>query len=264
MGAGDTHTHPDLVAARTRCAHLVGQLTGVPPTGDDTAWPLPPTTLVGRINAPDKLDPQVFLTSGLHDLAHLLTAAVDAGVRLPESPAVLDFGCGAGRLLRHALPWASRVGAVDRHADALTWIAAHLPGAATEHTSGRPPLRWPDADFDLVVSNSVFTHIPLHRQAAWLSELARLLRPRGVALITVLGEEHRDRLLSVSARRQLERDGAFELGPEIDPVTGDVEALAAVFQTPDACSDAFGRVFDVRLRRAQPGHQDVLVLARRD
>lgn len=263
MDTGDAHGPPVVVAARARCALLVAQLTGVSPTTDDTAWPLPPPALVGRINAPDKRDARVFLTSGLHDLAHLLSAAVEAGIRLPASPDVLDFGCGAGRLLRHVRPWASRVGAVDRHADALTWIAAHLPGVETEQTSGQPPLRWPDEDFDLVVSNSVFTHIPLHRQAAWLTELARLLRPDGVALITVLGDEHAGVLLSVAERRALERDGAFELGPEIDSATGAVEALAAVVQTPAACSDAFGRVFEVLLRRVAPGHQDALVLRRR-
>ena len=250
-----------LQAARQRVGSAVERLVGRAPAADDRAWPLPPPDLVASINAPDKRDPHVFVASGLEDLAHALEALLEAGLVLPALPDVLDFGCGAGRLLRHVRPWAGRAGAVDRHGDALAWIAATLPHVDTERTAGDPPLRrWPDRSFDLVVANSVFTHIPLQRQSGWLYELARLLRPGGAALVTVLATEHRDHLLDDQARQALERDGAFELGPEVDPATGEVTALAAVFQTPAACLEAFGQAFEVRHRRAMPGHQDVLVM----
>ena len=252
-------------AARARLMPVLARLIGELPTLDDRAWPLPPPDLVGTINSPDKRDRDTFVASGLLDLAHLLDALVSAGASLPAVPDVLDFGCGAGRLLRHIRPWAGRVGAVDRHRRALDWLEAHLPGIETTHAPDTPPLRrWPEATFDLVIANSVFTHIPLRHQDAWLRELARLLTPGGVALVTVLGDEHRERLLDAAARQALERDGAYELGPEVDPVSGEVSALAAVFQTPAACLESFGRVFDVRGRRSSSGHQDVLVLMRRE
>lgn len=250
--------------ARQRATTAIARIVGDAPVGDDTAWPLPPPELIGTINSPEKCDPQVFLASGLDDLAHVLVALDESGRRLPARPDVLDFGCGAGRILRHLRPWAGRVGAVDRHGEALAWIETHLPDVDTERTPGEPPLqRWAAASFDLIVANSVFTHIPLRRQDAWGRELARLLRPTGVALVTVLGAEHRARLLDGPARAALARDGAFESGPERDPATGEVAAYAAVFQTPDACLEAFGRAFDVRHRRSAPGHQDVLVLSPR-
>lgn len=252
-----------LEEARAAWAEAVTRLTGVAPADDDRAWPLPPVDLVGTINAPDKRDPRVFVESGLRDLVHLLEAASDAGVACPATPAVLDFGCGAGRLLRHVRPWAGRVAAVDRHPRALAWIGTHLPAVDTDLTGGDPPLRCPDASFDLLIANSVFTHIPLGGQPAWAREFARVLRPGGTALVTVLGTEHQDRLLAAADRQALIRQGTFELGPEIDPQTGEVGAFAAVFQTPAACSEAFAATFDVRLRRSVPGHQDVLVLTTR-
>lgn len=251
-----------LEEARAAWAAAVTRLTGVAPAADDRTWPLPPVDLVGMINAPDKRDPRVFVESGLRDLVHLLEAASDAGVTCPAAPAVLDFGCGAGRLLRHVRPWAGRAAAVDRHPQALAWIGTHLPAVDTDLTGGDPPLRWPDASFDLVIANSVFTHIPLARQPAWVREFSRVLRPGGTALVTVLGREHQDRLLDAAERRALDSHGTFELGPELDLATGRVTAMAAVFQTAPAWAGMLRTAFDIRLRRERPGHQDALVLSR--
>ena len=42
--------------------------------------------------------------------------------------------------------------------------------------------------FDLVVALSVFTHMTEPLQVCWMRELRRVLQPRGLLLLTVLGD----------------------------------------------------------------------------
>jgi predicted SAM-dependent methyltransferase len=64
-----------------------------------------------------------------------------------------------------------------------------------------------DGSFDLIYALSVFTHIPVQWQMAWLQELHRVLRPRGYLLCTVLGNSY-SRMLNEQDRATLKRDGA--------------------------------------------------------
>ncbi|MGY1688890.1 class I SAM-dependent methyltransferase [Geodermatophilus sp. SYSU D01105] len=50
-----------------------------------------------------------------------------------------------------------------------------------------PPLPFDDGRFDLVLGYSVFTHLPVDHQDAWLAELRRVTRPGGLLLLTVHG-----------------------------------------------------------------------------
>jgi ubiquinone/menaquinone biosynthesis C-methylase UbiE len=51
-----------------------------------------------------------------------------------------------------------------------------------------PPLPFPDQTFDLVFGISVFTHLRESWQFAWLRELARTLKPGGLAIMTIMSE----------------------------------------------------------------------------
>jgi SAM-dependent methyltransferase len=234
--------------------------------------PLPPPDLVRRVNAADKADPRRFLTSGAADLFAILDALIDltrdrAQTRpvLPPRPAVMELGCGVGRLLRH-VPRAAvaRLVATDVNADCLAWCRASFPDVECHHHGPRPPIATLDAaSFDLIYANSVFTHIPLERQADWLNEVARLLKPGGCLVATVLGHTHRELLLDAAQRDALDTDGALQIHPETggDPA-GPAIAYGAVFQIRERLHADFGAVLDVCGIRERPGSQDVLVARR--
>jgi SAM-dependent methyltransferase len=103
---------------------------------------------------------------------------------------VLDFGCGSGRVLRWFRPYrgVNWTGS-DISASAIEWNQRHLGFAKFIANGMQPPLPLPDGSFDLIYAVSVVTHLSEELQNAWLAELSRLLRPGGIAALTVSGEE---------------------------------------------------------------------------
>jgi SAM-dependent methyltransferase len=102
---------------------------------------------------------------------------------------VLDFGCGAGRTLRHFVDEAheAEFWGCDIHAESVAWINANLnPPLHAFVNDEQPPLPRPDGSFDLIYAFSVFTHLT-DSWSAWLLELHRLLAPGGVLVASFLG-----------------------------------------------------------------------------
>ncbi len=102
---------------------------------------------------------------------------------------VLDFGCGAGRVVRHALsedPDGSYWGC-DIDERSVEWMRANLaPPLQVFRSEEWPPTPMADGHFDLIYAFSVFTHL-LDSWSAWLLELHRLLARDGVLIVTVFG-----------------------------------------------------------------------------
>jgi SAM-dependent methyltransferase len=103
---------------------------------------------------------------------------------------VLDFGCGAGRTLRHFLGRADKAEfwGCDIDEPSIAWIRQHLsPPLRVFSNAPAPPLEVADGSFDLVYVISVFTHL-VDFWAEWLLELHRVLAPDGLLLVTFMGE----------------------------------------------------------------------------
>ena len=103
---------------------------------------------------------------------------------------ILDFGCGAGRTLRHFLAeadggefWGS-----DIHGPSIEWMQQSLcPPLHVRKTAQGPPIGLEPGSFDLVWAISVFTHLPQMSSLQWLLELHRLLKPQGLLIATYYG-----------------------------------------------------------------------------
>jgi SAM-dependent methyltransferase len=145
---------------------------------------------------------EMFLWTGAHDLDLVLAAweshATGAG---GERPAILDFGCGCGRLARFLVPCAEAadVHAADVDAALVSWCRSNLPEIQTAACRPAPPLDHAAGTFDLVYAVSVLGHQAEDAIAAWVRELARVLRPGGVLVATTHGGRARERLAAESA-----------------------------------------------------------------
>ncbi|WP_149535621.1 class I SAM-dependent methyltransferase [Siccirubricoccus phaeus] len=108
---------------------------------------------------------------------------------LARAKGVLDWGCGCARVGRYLLPLLGpRYLGLDSDSAAITWCRAALPGARFAVSPPAPPLELRDATMDAVLALGVMPHLDQPAQAAWLAELARVLRPGGIALLTSLGK----------------------------------------------------------------------------
>jgi SAM-dependent methyltransferase len=151
--------------------------------------PLPPEELIYRVTGIRDEGPS-FLESGRTSALEIEAALVSWNRQLDSFDRILDFGCGCGRILI----WLERLAercelyGADIDADVIEWTAANLPFVQLDRNSRFPPLPYPDAHFDLVLSSSVFTHIDEPSQDLWLAELQRVTKPGGYLLLTVHGE----------------------------------------------------------------------------
>ena len=163
-----------------------------PPAADD-GLPVPPPRLIMRVAGTP--DPAWFLESGRLAAESIGSAAERAGRPVGELGAILDFGCGCGRVTRR---WATLDGVAvhgsDRNAAAIEWCRGNLGFAGFETNGLAPPLPYADASFDLVYALSVFTHLTEELGLAWAAELGRVLRPGGHLLLTTHGDHYRPRL----------------------------------------------------------------------
>jgi SAM-dependent methyltransferase len=149
--------------------------------------PLPPRRLMVRVAG--TADADWFLRSG--------RAAYDtiaAHVPVERSEAILDFGCGCGRVLRYWQDHAGPVTGSDRDHAAIAWCDRNLIFARVEPNGLAPPLPFPSDTFGLVYALSVFTHFTEELQTAWRDELRRVLRPGGRLLATTHGRSYLPRL----------------------------------------------------------------------
>jgi SAM-dependent methyltransferase len=154
-----------------------------PPDG----LPLPPRRLMVRVAG--TADADWFLRSGRAGYD-----AIAASVDLRETPDVLDFGCGCGRVTRYFKDHAGTVAGSDVDGAATAWCRDNLAFARFETNGPAPPLAFDAERFDLVYALSVFTHLTADLQRAWRDELRRVLRPGGRLLITTHGRSYVPRL----------------------------------------------------------------------
>jgi SAM-dependent methyltransferase len=215
--------------------------------------PLPPRRLMVRVAG--TADADWFLRSG-----RAAYDAISAHVPLEEIEAVLDFGCGCGRVLRYWQGHPGTAAGSDRDTGAVDWCREHLPFARVNRNGLAPPLAHADESFDLVYALSVFTHLTDELQTAWRDELRRVLRPGGRLLLTTHGRSYLPRL----EREERERFDRGELVVRWGDLPG--SNLCSAYHPEPYLRETFARGFDVvqiepEGARGNPT-QDLIVLRR--
>lgn len=156
--------------------------------------PLPPPRLRLLVDGRTG-DGEAFLRLGAQMCDSIQAAVAAAGAPAEEMGAILDFGCGCGRVARH---WAAVEGpeiyGCDYNPDLVEWCAEHLPNVRAARNELAPPTPYASCGFDLIYALSVFSHLDEELQRAWLAEFRRLLVPGGILILSVLGEQMRHRL----------------------------------------------------------------------
>ena len=155
-------------------------------------------------NAPDE---QAFWADGRRWLDELLGSL---GGELSERDAVVEIGCGVGRLTRPIAERAASVVALDVSTEMLARAREHnrhLENVEWVHGDGTSLAGVPDAEADVCLSHVVFQHIPDPRVTlGYIREIGRVLRPGGWAAFQVSNDRriHRRRRGRERARMVLD------------------------------------------------------------
>lgn len=161
--------------------------------GAPDGLPIPPSDLIFLVAG--SADISWFLHAGGLGAATVTDALRAQGIEVKGLSALLDFGCGCGRVLRywHSLP-STKVCGTDYNPRLIDWCRQNLRFGEFKVNAVAPPLDYRDGEFDLIYAFSVFTHLTEDLQAAWIRELTRLLKPGGYLLLSTHGETYSQRL----------------------------------------------------------------------
>jgi SAM-dependent methyltransferase len=190
----------DLETIKTYCRNMRYQ-TFVAPDG----LPIPPPDLHALVSGnPDSDVTDLFVKGRL--CADWLVRLLEKNRHdLDTFRAVLDFGCGCGRVLRHFhFLKNARLCGTDYNPMLIDWCRRNLPFAEFKVNHLQPPLDYDDGEFDLVYAYSVFTHLPEALQDSWMKELGRILAIGTFLLISTHGERYTAHL-SPAARERFQR-----------------------------------------------------------
>ena len=149
-----------------------------------------------------------YLRGGL-EIATMFNLALrkHTGRVMADCESVLDFGCGSGRVARFMNP--KRLYGCDVNEPIVAFCQESLPHGDFHRNALMPPLKYGSGMFDLVCSFSVFSHLRLDVEEAWLAELARVGAPGCVYLLTVHGDWMIEQTLGAEADIARERGFFF-------------------------------------------------------
>jgi SAM-dependent methyltransferase len=244
--------------------------------------PRPPDFLIDRVVSgfdTTEVDEarQMFDHYGRQSLFDINTALAGLGRSLGDFSQILDFGCGCARILRWlpAEVTKAQIFGCDIDEQAIEWCQQHFPEMDFLRNNFEPPLPYADQTFDLILNHSVFTHIDERMQDLWLAELCRVLKPEGLALLSVHGSyafglnESAVRFEGDTAavwRRELERHGILYLTSDEYVGSSFPNFYHTTFHAPWYVFDHWSRWLTVRayLPQADLGFQDIVLLQRND
>jgi SAM-dependent methyltransferase len=231
--------------------------------------PVPPKELVAKTAALDEQEVEkqsnqdVYFETGYYSVLRLLKILEHFSLNLRTIGSVFELGCGTARLLRHfrCIDGIRLVGS-DVNPEMIKWCQNNLSDMEFYHNELTPPLSFAaDNSFDLMLASSVFTHIPLDYQELWLTEMQRILRPGGIFICSVLGQNHASLILDSQDLTELKKKGSLTLSSDNSKATLSTRIGGSgwdVFQTRAEVIRVFGSFFQIL--DYIPGGQDFLVL----
>lgn len=211
-----------------------------------------------------------YWASGLRDANLIIEFSSNLGVDIHS---YFDIGCASGRVIRHfgvQFP-EIKVYGCDINRLHVEWCNIYLPdNCIVFHSNSVPSLPLPDNSIDFISAFSVFTHIE-SMETAWLMEIRRILRPGGLAWITVHTEDTLKEMdetwplwrpvMSHPQKNELfDESREFSGNRLVMRWKGDASYSSNVFYRQNYIRKAWGRIMKiVDVKRRYPNYQDVVL-----
>ena len=128
---------------------------------------------------------------------------------------VYEWGCGPARIIRQlpaVLDKSISFYASDYNEQTIEWCKQNVENVAFIKNELEPPLPYIDNQFDFIYAASVFTHLSEENALKWSKELARVLAPNGILLITTNSDAAYQKELLRDEKKRYESAGIVVSG----------------------------------------------------
>lgn len=136
------------------------------------------TEAVGKAVAFSGMSPDLFTRIKAGYILDLVSEHFDA----PETITALDVGCGIGNFHPLLAPHFGQIHGIDVSAASISQAQQSNPGVLYDVYDGQT-LPYEDDSFDLAFTICVMHHVPPAHWDQFVSEMHRVLRPDGLALV---------------------------------------------------------------------------------
>ncbi len=156
-------------------------------------------------------NPKQYMESGWNHAAHFLVLNnLISGYDFSDYRRILDFGCGAGRLL-NSMPFneAASVFACDVSEKCVDNVQKYFGWVNAQISGLMPPLLYPSNYFDCIYSFSVFSHLSQPVENSFLEELHRIGQKGCIYIISFHGIHGKEVRLTETEIDMLEREGFY-------------------------------------------------------
>ncbi len=219
--------------------------------------PIPPPNLITLVAG--TADVFWFLEGGRRGAKSMLDILKKNGVMVKSLGAILDFGCGCGRVIRHLSSLKhTQVCGTDYNQQLIDWCKGNYPFATFRTNHLAPPLDYRDGEFDMVYALSVFTHLTETLQHQWINELYRVLKPDGYLLISTHGEYYLNQL--TLREQQIFAMGRLVVRDEVAAGTNNCSAYHPTTYVRETLTKGFQLVDFVKEGAAGNPYQDLYLL----
>lgn len=117
---------------------------------------------------------------------------------------ILDWGCGPSRIIRH-FPEVINNGCeyfgTDYNQKTIEWCKNNLKGIHFNHNSLEAELPYSNDCFDVIYGISIFTHLSKRLHDDWYEELIRVLKPKGIMVLTTQGDNFKIKLTEAELKK---------------------------------------------------------------
>ncbi|KQO73199.1 hypothetical protein ASF20_15860 [Methylobacterium sp. Leaf88] len=187
-----------------------------------------------------------------------------------------EIGAASGRVVRHLARQKAfkEIWAFDINWRHIVWMERYLPSSIIPvQTSSVPTLPLADASVDVFSAWSVFSHIETF-ELQWLAEIRRVLKPGGIALLSIVTENQIARMdeswpmyVPLTTHPRWSPQFADEL-KEQGKITlrwhNDRSYASNVVYSTDYIRRMWSRMFEiVEYQEQYPDYQDMIVLKKR-
>lgn len=145
------------------------------------------------------VDYKGYYSSGMRAAKEIYKILLSCLPCLSTSLRILEWGCGPARIIRHLRHIDDsrqlELYGTDYNGKAIRWCQQKIENVLFRFNSLAPPLPFEDNFFDILYSISVYTHLSEKMHYPWLKENLRVVKPGGIIMMTLHGDNFADKLL---------------------------------------------------------------------